>query len=205
MPGSLFDTNVWLAAVFTSHPFHRPAQQKLQQATPAQPAVFCRATQQSFLRLASTPALLKAYGATGLSNSDALVALGALLALPQVCEREEPPGTAALWHRLASHNTASPKGLDGCLSCRFRDRRWIAHGYAGSEFQEIRGARPRSAVDRPSGITQSRTTTLYASRPRRLVYSMRAPESFTTCLSLSYSIWICLANTSVVIYKGSST
>ena len=33
----------------------------------------------------------------------------ALLALPQVCEREEPPGTPALWHRLASHNAASPK------------------------------------------------------------------------------------------------
>ena len=109
MPGYLFDTNVWLAAVFTTHPFHHPAQYKLQQATPAEPAVFCRATQQSFLRLASTPALLKAYGATGLTNDDALVALGALLALPQVCEREEPPGTPALWHRLASHNTAAPK------------------------------------------------------------------------------------------------
>lgn len=109
MPGSLFDTNVWLAAVFTSHPFHQPAQQKLQQATPAEPAVFCRATQQSFLRLASTPTLLKAYGATGLTNRGALVALGALLALPQVCERDEPPGTPALWHRLASYDTASPK------------------------------------------------------------------------------------------------
>ena len=109
MPGSLFDTSVWLAAVFTSHPFHQPAQKRLQQAAPAEPAVFCRSTQQSFLRLASTPALLKAYGATGLTNRDALLALGALLALPQVCEREEPPGTSALWHRLASHNTASPK------------------------------------------------------------------------------------------------
>lgn len=109
MPGSLLDTNVWLAAVFTTHPFHRAAQKNLQQATPAEPAVFCRSTQQSFLRLASTPTLLKAYGATGLTNIDALVALGALLALPQVCEREEPPGTPALWHRLASHNTASPK------------------------------------------------------------------------------------------------
>ena len=82
---------------------------KIQQATSREPAAFCRATQQSFLRLASTPALLKAYGATGLTNSDALVALGALLALPQVCERDEPPGTPALWHRLASHDTASPK------------------------------------------------------------------------------------------------
>ncbi len=109
MPGSLFDTSVWLAAVFTTHPFRRAAQKSLQQASPANPAVFCRATQQSFLRLASTPALLKAYGATGLTNRDALVALSALQALPQVCKREEPPGTVVLWHRLASRDTASPK------------------------------------------------------------------------------------------------
>ena len=109
MPGLLFDTNVWVAAIFTTHPFHQPAQQSLQQATPALPAVFCRSTQQSFLRLASTPALLKAYGAEGLTNRDALVALEALLALPQVCEREAPPGVLALWRRLASRDTASPK------------------------------------------------------------------------------------------------
>ena len=109
MPGSLLDTSVWLAAVFSTHPFHSTAQKSLHQATPAEPAVFCRSTQQSFLRLASTPTLLKTYGATGLTNRDALVALDALLALPQVCERDEPPGTAALWHRLASRDTASPK------------------------------------------------------------------------------------------------
>lgn len=109
MPGSLLDTNVWIAAIFTAHPFHEPARQVLQQATPADPAVFCRSTQQSFLRLASTPTLLKAYGAEGLSNRDALLAMGALLALPQVCEREEPPGVLVLWHRLASRDTASPK------------------------------------------------------------------------------------------------
>jgi toxin-antitoxin system PIN domain toxin len=109
VPGSFFDTNVWLAAIFTTHPFHPQAQRALQQATPAVPAVFCRSTQQSFLRLTSTPALLKAYGAQGLTNRDALVALDALLALPQVCEREEPAGTLALWRRLASRDTASPK------------------------------------------------------------------------------------------------
>ena len=109
MPGFLFDTSVWLAVVFTTHPFHQPARKCLQRATPAEPAVFCRSTQQSFLRLTSTPALLKAYGATGLTNRDALLALGALMALPQVCEREEPPGTSALWQRLASCDTASPK------------------------------------------------------------------------------------------------
>jgi uncharacterized protein len=105
----LFDTNVWLAALFTTHPFHARAQQALQQATPAAPAVFCRATQQSFLRLATTPALLKAYGAVGMTNRDALVALDALQALPQVSVREEPPGVFALWRSLAGSDSASPK------------------------------------------------------------------------------------------------
>lgn len=109
MPGLLCDTNVWIAAIFTTHPFHPPARRVLQAATPADPAILCRSTEQSFLRLASTPTLLKAYGAEGLTNRDALVALNALMALPQVHEREEPPGLVILWHRLASRDTASPK------------------------------------------------------------------------------------------------
>jgi toxin-antitoxin system PIN domain toxin len=109
VPGSLFDSNVWIAAIFTTHPLHQEAQTALQDATPAKPAVFCRSTQQSVLRLASTPALLKTYGAEGLTNRDALVVLDDLLALAQVCEREEAPGTVVLWHRLATRDTASPK------------------------------------------------------------------------------------------------
>jgi uncharacterized protein len=109
VPGSLFDSNVWIAAIFTTHPFHQQAQTVLEDATPADPAVFCRSTQQSFLRLASNSVLLKTYGAEGLTNRDALVALDSLLALAQVCERDESPGTVALWHRLASRETASPK------------------------------------------------------------------------------------------------
>lgn len=109
MPGFLFDTNVWLAAVFTTHPFHALAQQQLQQASTAKPAVFCRATQQSFLRLASTPALLKVYGATNFTNRDALVALDALQALPQVRVQDEPSGVFALWRSMAAVPSASPK------------------------------------------------------------------------------------------------
>jgi toxin-antitoxin system PIN domain toxin len=105
----LIDTSVWIAASFSTHPFHQPAQRVMQEATPALPAVFCRATQQSFLRLASTPALLKAYGAEDMTNGDALLVLETWLALPQICEREEPPGVLALWRRLASRDTASPK------------------------------------------------------------------------------------------------
>ena len=109
MPGFLFDTNVWLAAIFPTHPFHIQAQQALKQATTSQPAVWCRSTQQSFLRLASTPSLLKAYGADDMTNQDALTVLGALQVLPQVAYRDESPGVFALWCQLASANTASPK------------------------------------------------------------------------------------------------
>ena len=109
MPGWLVDTNVWLAAIFTTHPLHQVARDAVQQATPAEPAVFCRATQLSFLRLASTSTLLKAYGAEGLTHRDALVALHALQALRQVSVREEPRGTLALWQAMSALDSASPK------------------------------------------------------------------------------------------------
>ena len=109
MPGSLFDTNIWLAAIFPTHPFHVVAQHAILQGTRAKPAVWCRSTQQSFLRLASTPTLYKAYGADRMTNQDALLALDRLQALPQVVLREEPPGVFALWRQLAGVDTASPK------------------------------------------------------------------------------------------------
>jgi len=109
VPAALFDTNVWLAALFTTHPFHAQAQQALQNASASAPAVWCRATEQSFLRLATTPALLTAYGAQGMNNRDALHALDALQALPQVSTLDEAPGTLAQWRQLAARDTASPK------------------------------------------------------------------------------------------------
>ena len=109
MPGYLFDTSTWLAATFEQHPSHSVARQALRQATATQAAVFCRATQQSFLRLLSTATLAKAYGAVPLTNSDALLTLDNLQALPQVTWRDEPPGVLGLWRTLAGLDSASPK------------------------------------------------------------------------------------------------
>ena len=109
MPGTLIDTNIWLAVVFATHPGHAVARQVLQAATAARPAVFCRATEQSVLRLLTTPAVLRAYGAQGLSNREALLALKALEGLPQVRFSDAPPGTVLHWHALAARDTASPK------------------------------------------------------------------------------------------------
>ncbi|MDD5029356.1 MAG: hypothetical protein PHH58_07635 [Rhodoferax sp.] len=109
MPGSLFDTNVWLAATFPKHPFHPIAQQVIKQGTPSQPAVWCRATEQSFVRLASTATIHRAYQALGLTNRSVWMALDALQALPQVTWRDEPPGLFDLWRTLATLDSASPK------------------------------------------------------------------------------------------------
>jgi toxin-antitoxin system PIN domain toxin len=109
VPACLLDVNVWLAAVFEAHPAHHTAQAVLLQATPAAPALICRSTQQSFLRLASTPSIFTAYQAAAITNQDALVALQAFQAMPQVDLVDEPIGMEALWWRLAGLAEAAPK------------------------------------------------------------------------------------------------
>ena len=109
MPASLLDVNVWLAAAFEAHPAHRTAQAVLLEATPATPVLLCRATQQSFLRLASTPAIFTAYQSAAITNLDALAALQSFQALPQVDLVDEPIGIESLWWRLAGLAEAAPK------------------------------------------------------------------------------------------------
>lgn len=109
MPGSLIDTSVWVAAAFLYHPAHRQAEAELRRATGRHPACFCRATQQSFLRLITTPSLLRQYRATGFTNRGALGEYQMFRSKLAVVEVNEPPGTVALWHRLAARDTASPK------------------------------------------------------------------------------------------------
>ncbi len=109
MPGFLVDTSVWVAAAFLPHPAHRLAEAELSAASGQRPAVFCRATQQSFLRVITTPSLLRQYRAEGFTNRGALAQFQAFRTKLAVVERDEPPGTVGLWHRLAARDTASPK------------------------------------------------------------------------------------------------
>lgn len=109
MPASLFDTSVWLAAIFKQHQFHSIARQALRQATASQSAVFCRATEQSVLRLMSTAGIAKSYGEPPLTNRGALQTLDALQALPQTSWQAEPPGIFEKWRQLAGLDSASPK------------------------------------------------------------------------------------------------
>lgn len=109
MPACLLDSNVWLAAAFSEHPAHAVSRRVLCSASADEPALWCRATQQSFLRLASTPVITQAYGVPKTSNGDAWAALQTFLALPQVDVIDEPPELARTWSQLGAIEQAAPK------------------------------------------------------------------------------------------------
>lgn len=103
----LLDSNVWVALAFSSHPFHAHARDAFSRATQACPAIFCRATQLSFLRLSTTTVLIEKYGAVGFTNLQAVEVLAKLQAHPSVVYREEPAGVEPIWHKLAAKPVAS--------------------------------------------------------------------------------------------------
>ena len=107
--GYLFDSGVWVAITFSSHPAHDMALSALAEASVDRPACFCRAAQQSFLRLITTPTILAAYGATAMTNSDAVRVHDELRALANVAYRPEPSDIESSWPKLAARPTASPK------------------------------------------------------------------------------------------------
>lgn len=106
----LCDTNVWLALTLSEHTHHALAREWLD--TIDQPAGihFCRATQQSFLRLLTNSTVLGAYGNPPLTNAEAWAAYAALLADDRiVLTAEEPPGLEGQWKEFALGDVASPK------------------------------------------------------------------------------------------------
>ena len=106
----LCDVNVWLAFVLTTHGHHRAVKSWFDKLGDGESLLFCRSTQQGFLRLLTTEGLLRKYGHPPLNNTDAVNLYRKIMADDRVTfEAAEPPGTEALWFQLAARNTASPK------------------------------------------------------------------------------------------------
>ena len=106
---SLYDTGVWLALAFATHPFHAQARSIFERADSSRPAAFCRATQTSFLRLLTTPTICNAYGSSPITNIEAWAKCEELLALPQVVWLAESAGIDAEWRQCAALGSPSPK------------------------------------------------------------------------------------------------
>ncbi len=110
VPASLFDTNLWLALTFPKHQFRNQAQGYLSDLPKGATVSFCHATQQSWLRLVTTPALHRIYDFPPITNHDAIAMFRRWLADPRVDLIEsEPTGTRTLWLELADRKSASPK------------------------------------------------------------------------------------------------
>lgn len=107
--GFLFDSNVWIALSFQAHPLRAAAEIALQVATPTEPAFFCRATQQSFLRLLTTESVARQYKVATPTNHQALEAFEGYATAPNVAFLAEPAGVLARWKTFADLPTSSPK------------------------------------------------------------------------------------------------
>ncbi len=107
---NLADSNVWLALALSGH-VHQPATREwLESVEHPGSIMFCRATQQTFLRLLTNAAVLAPYGNPPLTNSEAWATYEAFLADDRIVIRStEPAGLEARWHELAIRDTASPK------------------------------------------------------------------------------------------------
>lgn len=105
----LADTNVWLALSVSKHHFHRVASDWFGRQSAARPVVFCRSTQQSFLRLLTTESVLRAYGVPPMTNAQAWAQYEGIASDRRCGFVGEPAGVEARWKRYAERGSASPK------------------------------------------------------------------------------------------------
>lgn len=105
----LVDTSIWFAFSVSTHQFHAAAKDFFASLHPNSPALFCRATQQSFLRLLTTERVMGLYGNPPLSNVEAWRLYDSLLTDRRIRFAEEPAALETRWRRYASPETASPK------------------------------------------------------------------------------------------------
>jgi toxin-antitoxin system PIN domain toxin len=105
----LCDSNVWLALALSKHAHHSATRGWLETVKEPASVLFCRATQQSFLRLLTNASVLSPYGNLPLTNRQAWSAFEAFLSDDRIAWADEPAGVEPSWKKLALRGTASPK------------------------------------------------------------------------------------------------
>jgi len=103
-------SNVWLALALSRHSHHAAAREWLETVEEPASVIFCRSTQQTFLRLLTNASVLGPFGNPPLTNRQAWSAYEAFLDDDRIAVRaDEPAGVEPLWKELAMRGTASPK------------------------------------------------------------------------------------------------
>lgn len=152
MTAYLCDSNVWLALALSEHVHHLAVRGWFEAVDAPRSILFCRATQQSFLRLLTNPAVLAPYGNPPLTNAEAWAAYEALAGDDRVGLRaDEPPGLVERWRTWAVRPTSSSKLWMDAYLAAFAD----AGGYR------------MVTTDRGFGQFQGLDTLLLGGRPAR--------------------------------------
>lgn len=99
------DVNVWLALTFDSHVHHPIAKAWFDNLPSGAVCLFCRLTQQGFLRLASNKTV---FGAHTLTLPDAWQKYDTFLNDPRVAFSEEPADLETNWRAFTQSQTFSP-------------------------------------------------------------------------------------------------
>ena len=102
---TLPDINVWIALAFEVHAQHAAAC-RWRAAADDEALVFCRMTQQGFLRLITNPAVL---GQEALTLAKAWQLYDRLQALSYVTFLAEPAGIEPVWRQFTGRRRYSPK------------------------------------------------------------------------------------------------
>jgi len=103
------DTNVWLALALSRHHLHSDARDWFAAQSAPASVLFCRATQQSFLRLLTTEKLMQLYGLSPFNNAGACRLMDGFLEDSRISWVSEPPRLESNWRKLAARQTPSPK------------------------------------------------------------------------------------------------
>ncbi len=107
---NLCDSNVWLALALSRHGHQRVVRSWFESIEESGSVIFCRQTQQTFLRLLTNAAVLMPYGNPPLTNREAWDLYQALLADDRVIFiSAEPASLEPCWADFAMRDSASPK------------------------------------------------------------------------------------------------
>jgi toxin-antitoxin system PIN domain toxin len=132
------DSSVWVALAISEHEHHSVANQWFDSVPDTEVILFCRETQQSFMRLLTNAAVHGRYGQQPLTNDAAWRAYDAALADPRIrLEEDEPPGLERWWRQYSQRSTASPKlWMDAYLAAfaRAGDYRLVTIDAAFKQF-----------------------------------------------------------------------
>jgi toxin-antitoxin system PIN domain toxin len=99
------DMNVWLALTFDSHVHHPPAKSWFD-ALSGEVCLFCRTTQQGFLRLVT---IATVFGPSALTLGGAWQMYDLLQSDPRVSYIDEPAGIEPFWRMYTERQSFSPK------------------------------------------------------------------------------------------------